>query len=321
VSVWLLFILARILVEAATGTSLDRGEARVRGSAVLCVFGLLLLWPPVLYNLEKGQLSILLAVLIAMTWRSLLHGRLSASGVWLGAATAVKVFPLLLGGYLLVRAPRAVAYFVASAGILTVGALTWMGLDALPAYLHHSSDNLAYWQTWPAVSYSLYGAAARLFIGGRWAEPILHAPTVARSLVTVISICLVGCATIVTWRGSPRDGREGSRFAVWATLLVLLNPLAMGHNGVLLALPIVLLVREIAGDHRMWPKIAWSAGVVLASIPRQTLMSLAPSPVEPSLSLSVIALPMWGTLLLFAVALASARGALTPESRFNRYVA
>lgn len=307
VSLWLLFILARILVETATGTYLDREQATVRRSAVLGAFGLLLLWPPVLYNLEKGQLSILLAVLIAMTWRSLREERLSISGVCLGAATAVKVFPLLLGGYLLVRAPRALAYFVASAGILTVGALAWMGLDALPAYLQHSSDNLSYWQTWPAVSYSIYGAAARLFIGGRWAEPILYAPAIARSLVAGISLSLIACATIVTWRGSSSDGREGSRFAAWATLLVLLNPLAMGHNGVLLALPIVLLVRELVRDPRMWPRIAWGAGVVLASIPRQTLVSLAPSPVDPSLSLSVIALPMWGTLLLFGVALALAR--------------
>jgi hypothetical protein len=83
--------------------------------------------------------------------------------------------------------------------------------------------------------------------------------------------------------------------------------LAMGHNGVLLALPIVLLVRELVRDRRMWPRLAWSAGVVLASIPRQTLVSLAPSPVAPSLSLSVIALPMWGTLLLFGVALTLTR--------------
>lgn len=314
VTLGLLFVLARVLVETATGTYFHPGEATVRRSAVLCAFGLLLLWPPVLYNLEKGQLSILLAVLIAMTWRSLREGRLSVSGACLGAATAVKVFPLMLGGYLLVRAPRSVAYFVASAGILTVGALMWMGLDALPAYLQHSSDNLSHWQTWPAVSYSLYGAAARLLIGGPWAEPILYAPAVARTLVAGVSMCLIGCATIVTWRGSSSDGREGSRFAAWAILLVLLNPLAMGHNGVLLALPIVLLVREIACDRRMWPKIAWSAGVALTSIPRQTLVRWAPSPVDPSLSLSVIALPMWGTLLLFAVALASTRGdALTPE--------
>lgn len=321
VSLWLLLMLARILVEAI-GPHLYREGARVRRPAVLSAFGLLLLWPPVLYNLEKGQLSILLAVLIAITWRSFLRERLSLSGACLGVATAVKVFPLLLGGYLLVRAPRALAYFVASAGLFTVGALMWMGLDALPAYLQHSSDNLSYWQTWPAVSYSLYGAAARLFIGGRWAEPMLYAPAVARSLVAGMSMCLVGCAMIVTWRGSSNDGREGCRFAAWAILLVLLNPLAMGHNGVLLALPIVLLVREIACDHRMWPKIACGAGVVLASIPRQTLLSLAPPPVDPALSLTVIALPMWGTLLLFTVALASARGDAAAASRvINRSAA
>lgn len=310
VSLVLLFALARILVEAASAADLNRHDATASRASVICAFGALLMWPPVLYNLEKGQLSILLALLIAMAWRSLNKQRMPIAGVCVGAAAAVKVFPLVLGGYFLVRAPRAVSYIVAAAGILTVAALMWMGLDALPAYLQHSSDNLSYWQTWPAVSYSLYGAAARAFVGGPWAEPMVHAPAMARTVVAGISVCLLACAALVTCRGSSSDGREGSRFAAWAALLVLLNPLAMGHNGVLLALPIVLLARELAGDRRTWPKLAWSAGMVLASIPRQTLLSLAPSPIDPALSLSVIALPMWGTLLLFAAALASTRAHL-----------
>jgi glycosyl transferase family 87 len=304
-----LFVLAALLTETVSGARLIGRATNVSGSAVTCAFGLLLLWPPALYNLEKGQLSILLATLVAVAWRSLVRRRFALAGACVGGAAAVKVFPLVLGGYLLVRAPRAVVYCVGIAGASTLLALTWMGLDALPAYLQHSAGNVSYWETWPAVSYSLHGAAARVLVGGQWAEPLVHAPAVARVLVAIASMFLVGCAALVSWRTPAGDGREDARFAVWATLLVLLNPLAMGHNGVLLALPIALLARALFDDCRTWPKFAWGAGVVLASIPRQTLLWLAPPPVDPWRSLSVTALPMWGTLLLFAVAMALARHA------------
>ena len=52
-------------------------------------------WPPVLYNLEKGQWSIALATLIALTWRDLGHGRERRAGVCLGIASLVKLTPLL----------------------------------------------------------------------------------------------------------------------------------------------------------------------------------------------------------------------------------
>jgi hypothetical protein len=306
-SLGLLFALAALLAETATRVSVDGRRTKLSGSAVMCSLGLLLVWPPVLYNLEKGQLSILLAVIVAAAWRALVVERFALAGAYIGVAAAVKVFPLVLGGYLVARAPRAIAYFAGIAGASTLLALAWLGLDALPAFLRHSAGNLSYWETWPAVTYSLHGAAARVFVGGQWAEPLLHAPALARSLVALASLFLVGCATLVSWRTSSHDGREESRFAVWATLLILLNPLAMGHNGVLLALPIVLLGRALLRNRQTWPKIAWGAGVVLASIPRQTLLLLAPAPVDPWRSLSVTALPMWGTLLLFAVAIALTR--------------
>ena len=61
ISIALLGALAFLLAEiAADAVGADR---RPTTSTVLTFFGLLLAWPPVLYNLEKGQFSILLAVL------------------------------------------------------------------------------------------------------------------------------------------------------------------------------------------------------------------------------------------------------------------
>jgi hypothetical protein len=85
----------------------------------------------------------------------------------------------------------------------------------------------------------------------------------------------------------------------------MLNPLAMAHTGVILALPILLVAQALASDHRVWPKVAWTLGVALVSIPGHMLIFLASNPIEPWQGVGLIALPMWGTLSLFLAAIAA----------------
>ena len=118
-------------------------------------------------------------------------------------------------------------------------------------------------------------------------------------------MALVAMVTAATWRHHPNDGREGARFSAWIALLVVLNPLAMAHTGVLLALPIVLIAMALESDPRRFPRLAWMTGVFLVSIPGQTLYALVSTPIEPWQGVAVIGLPFWGTLLLMASALAA----------------
>jgi hypothetical protein len=301
-SLGLLFALAVVLAEIVSGC-METSGCGPSTATTLSVFASLLVWPPVLYNLEKGQWSIVVSLLLALAWRCLERGKSAVAGACIGGAAAVKVFPVILGGYLLPRAPRAVIWFVAVGAIATLLPLTWMGPHALSAFMRQSQANVAYWETWPAVTYSLHGAAARLLIGGEWAQPLVNAPILTRYLVALASVALVGIAMLNTGRERMAGEREGARFATWTILLVTLNPLAMGHNGVVLALPIALTARALLSDQRIWPRLAWAAGVVLVSIPRQTIVSLAPVPVPPWQGLAIIALPLWGTMLLFGAAI------------------
>ena len=86
---------------------------------------------------------------------------------------------------------------------------------------------------------------------------------------------------------------------------MLLNPLAMARTGVILALPIMLVAQALASDQRVWPKVAWTLGVALVSIPGHTLIFLASNPIEPWQGVALIALPMWGTLSFFVAAIAA----------------
>jgi hypothetical protein len=303
-SLALLFALAVLLAEIVSGKDLGRVGGGPSTTTTMILFASLLAWPPVLYNLEKGQWSIAVALLVALAWRSLERAQSATAGACLGGAAAVKIFPVLLGGYLLRRSRRALVWLIVVGSVATIVPLIWMGPFALTGFMRQSQANLSYWETWPAVTYSLHGAAARLLVGGKWAHPLVAVPTVARYVVLLGSIALVGVAMLISGPTRLDDEREGARFAMWGILLVILNPLAMGHNGVLLALPIALTARALARDHRLWPKAAWAAGVVLVSIPRQTIIALAPVPVQPWRGLGVVALPMWGTLLLFTAAIA-----------------
>ena len=309
---WFAFSLALVFLLAAVlaGTLADQeGDqaARPQIKTVLFLFALLLEWPPVLYNLEKGQWSILLTVLVALGWRALSGGRLRQAGAWIGLAASVKVFPVLLGGYLLLRARPAFVWFAATGLLATALPLLFIGFDAFPAFIRESQMNLPYWETFPSVMFSLHGAFARLMIGGTWARPAVYAPAVARSLELVVTVGLLWLAVRTAMRATRAnrsDAATAGPFAAWCVLLPILNPQSLGHNGTLLALPLVLTARALLHDRRPWLKAAWAVALVLVSIPKQTLWRLAPPPIDPWEGIALIALPMWGALLLFAVAVA-----------------
>jgi hypothetical protein len=78
----------------------------------------------------------------------------------------------------------------------------------------------------------------------------------------------------------------------------------MGHNGILLALPIALIWRALTVDSRAWVRACWAGGLVLVSIPKETIFRLCPIPVDPVRSVAIVALPFWGAMLLFIAAVA-----------------
>jgi hypothetical protein len=303
VSIALLFLLAVLLAQVwSTG-----GRKGPPGfGVVLLIYAALLLWPPVQYNLAKGQWSILVALLLAFAWHFHARGYQRATGTTIGLAAAVKVFPVLLGLYLFARAPRALIW-AAIAGVAALALpLALMGPDTLRVFMEHSNANVSYWETFPAVTYSLHGLLARLLIGGEWARPLVHAPLAARVLGMLSALVLLAIAVKALRGRDGSDGHEGARFGAWMAVLVMLNPLAMAHTGVILALPILLVAQALHDDERAWPRLAWAAGVFLVSIPGHTLIFLASQPIEPWQGGLLIALPLWGTLSLFAAAVAAA---------------
>jgi Glycosyltransferase family 87 len=289
-----LAVLAFFLVEAS-------GRDDQRPALRAGLLGLVLLaWPPVLHNLSKGQWSLLLAALLAGGWAALERGRARAAGLCLGLAASLKATPLLLLGYLALRHRRAALAMtttVAVAGALSVAA---NGLLPWRAWFTDAPADVAAWQTWTANTVSLGGAVGRLFAGGPYAHPLVAAPSFAHAVTIALSLALVGVAALVTLRAPATPETERALFAAWASLVVVLNPLAWTHTAVLALLPLALLARASAS-------LLPIAALVVLTIPRETLAALAgPPPVRPFAGL-VLSLHAAAVLALFVHACTLAR--------------
>jgi hypothetical protein len=258
-------------------------------------FALLVLWPPVLHNLEKGQWSILLAALVALGFHALEQRQPRAAGVWLGLAASFKATPILLMGFLVLRQRRAawsMGATLAAAGLIS---LAVGGIAPWSAWIADVPRDVAAWQTWGANTASLNGLLARLLAGGPFARPIVALPALARALNVSLSLGLVAILSVLTRRAPATTKNERRLFAGWVALVVVLNPLAWTHTAILALIPIALLATEAP--------IAAAAALVALSVPRETLAALGgPQPVSPGRGL-VLSLHALALLLLFGISL------------------
>jgi alpha-1,2-mannosyltransferase len=259
------------------------------------LFLLLLVWPPVLHNLAKGQWSMFLAALLAAGWRALEGGRHRQAGAWIGTAASLKLTPLLLLGYLGLRYRRAAVAMAATMAVLTIA-----GMSTGDTGLHFAANvqrNTDTWQTWTANTASLNGFVARLFAGGPWARPLWHAPLLARALTLALGVSLVLCALRLTRRS---DTHDGLLYGAWCALTILLNPLAWSHTLVIALVPLAELIRR-----RVRPGAVLAIAVIL-TIPRHTLARVAAlDPGAPAMA-PIVSLHALAVLALFVLAMRAA---------------
>jgi hypothetical protein len=310
-SIALAAVLARVLADVLAES---RGG---RAALTAVIFLLVLLWPPVLYNLEKGQWSLMLAALMALSWRALAAGRPTWAGAWIGLASMFKLAPAAVFPYFVLRRPRAAVALVVTIGVLAIGSVAVIGVDPWRAFLHQAPANITFWEDRLENDVSVTALATRLFSAGRHAEPLADVPMTARLLAGLITVGLIGAALVPTWRLPARTSPtlEGALFALWSILGALLNPLAWLHTSIPLLLPAALVLRAATDPElplrsgiRMGCRVAIVLAIALLSLPRETLMVLAGSaPVSPGRVLAVLALPCYGALALFGAAAVVAR--------------
>jgi hypothetical protein len=310
--VWLILSLVAVAWLSWSLEAIRRPERRPSLARFGLVAALVVLWPPTLHCLEKGQWSIWLAAFLAAGYRALERGRSGRAGVLVGLAASLKTTPLVLIGLLFARSRRATGAMVVTVLALAGLATALLGLDKWRAFVADGPRDIAAWSTWLANTASLQGVYARLWSAGPFTRPLFVAPVLVRGAFAATSAALLAAAVLVGWRRRRAGEALGSCWsAAWFALPVLLNPLGWTHVVVMLLVPLVVALR----DGRPATRAVAVVALAVLSIPRQTLMAWAgPMRVHPLPAL-VLGMHAVAAVALYVALLADRPTERTPPSR------
>jgi glycosyl transferase family 87 len=223
--------------------------------------GFAVLYPAVGDNFYFGQSQMLVLFLLTLTMRLLERGRERAAGCALAVAGLLRIFPLIMLGFLLVRSRwRAFGYMIAGvvAGLAITAAFAGIeavaGFSAAIPFVTNSN-----WLIRPA-NVALGSFIARIFIycGGL---PLGPGVEVALRLVAASAEATLLCATALATSARAGDHEFDARaFCLWVVATVLLAPTAWLHYLVLMFIPFAAILsawmRGGASARTVWTAVA-----------------------------------------------------------------
>lgn len=274
--------------------------------AIFPVVMVLLICFPVRQHVRLGQLNLLLLLLITAVWVADRRGRWVWAGVWLGAAVAIKIFPVLLIFYWLLRR-RWRPILVTVLSTIACTAATAAVLGAAP---FHDFVTLALpairlsWSGWSNLS--LTSLWSKLFnpAASERVTPLIDSPALAWVFTAVSAGIVLGWlfALVRKVESTATDGF----YAASVLAMLLLSPVTWSHYLVLLWLPAALL----------WPVVFTARAPRLIFVLCLVLLCIDPLPLWKALlnwpagvagpvqTLTVLALPTYALAGLFACAMA-----------------
>lgn len=226
---------------------------------------------PLQTNFEHQNLNPLLLALIAAGMLQLVKGGPATAGVLIGTATALKVFPALLIGLLLLRNRRAALVAMATAVVLTLVPVAVYGVGPYEQLLRD------FWRLansgWPARgnNQSLVAAIDRYvngFSGGGVREldgtiAIVHGAASALMLAAALWTA-VRCRT-------PDRPTLVIQFAAVTCVAVLLSPIAWDHYWLLMFPAFLILFDSTPWLGRVGRNLSFAAAVLVTGLSPLTL--------------------------------------------------
>jgi hypothetical protein len=208
----------------------------------------LLLHPGTVACLCVGNVSLVLFLLITLGWREYRRARSELAGVWLGLATALKLFPgLLLVGLVVGRAWRSVMTAAAVIAACWAAAVFVVGFDDATFYVRSRAPENAKAFVSHGFNLSVAGVAHRTFglpnsyspwLGRAWVDPAL-----AESLAWVLrtAVGLIVAFGLLRARGT--QNYPDRAFTILVPGMLLLSPLTWLHAVTMMILPVAILAR------------------------------------------------------------------------------
>jgi hypothetical protein len=245
---------AALTAALLVGALAPRASRRERILAMLALVS----WQPVLASVRDGQVSVIIGALLVLAWTELRGGRDWRAGAVVGAAAALKLYPLLLVVFLAVRRRRAAA----------AAALVITGAAGVAALILGPDTWVDYAASARTIAWSFAGAPYNLSLLPRL-QGVVPVSFAGFAFPIVAAAAVVATLLIVTRGGAaaPLVRRVDVEFASMATLALLLSPVAWHHYVFMLVLPLVILVADAWGGGRRAPLVAAVALVALLSLP------------------------------------------------------
>jgi hypothetical protein len=201
------------------------------------------LFPPVLFNLHKGQVNIVVLLLLALTYWLCRRGLDAAAGVALGVAVMIKVIPVILLLYFVWKR-KSPLILAAIATIIVIGVLGLLivGVGPHATYLIDVIPSLAEPRPNPS-NQSLGGFFSLLFIENEYTNHLIHSPTLWNTLTLAFSVAAgAGIAALCSRQSVSPLHTELELALVIATMPLIAN-IAWVDMFVLLVFPYAVLFK------------------------------------------------------------------------------
>ena len=230
-------------------------------------------WQPVLASIRHANQSLIVSSLILLCWYLLRKEKDLLSGFVLGLAIALKVYPCILLGYLIMRRFRAFAAAVVTTVALTLFVAIVVGVDGLSGFAR-TAGVITHTFGLARNNVSLLSVISGTL---RVVDPSSALPMVVYILTALI--CVVGVTAVVYLSRSHITERvvQGDiEFALFSCLICLLSPIVWPHYFSLLLLPLAIIARHGVDWSRDRPeKLFFLLVVLVLSVPDQPLRTLA----------------------------------------------
>jgi alpha-1,2-mannosyltransferase len=267
---------------------------------------LLLTSGPVALTIFQGQLHAVLLAIIVGAWCADRAGREQIAGALLGLAGAIKLSPILLLGYFLIRYRwRAVC----------AGVLVFVAANALVFFILGPSIFSEYLAVLPQVAphrsnlanAALPGFWAKLFnpAPGRVIAPLVQSQGIDL-LGTCTSIATITILAAVAIRRASARGHKDLAFGVAVIALLLVGPLIWEHTLLVLVLPLGILAHGWAAWGKPRRTLFLSTVVAVWLIPytfRIIALKIHCAPLPPWITVTFLSYQCYALLILFALSI------------------
>jgi len=275
----------------------------------LAVFALA--FTPLADNFRWAQSQTVVLLGLAMIFAFAREHRDAPAGIALGVLGLLRVYPLVMGGYLLSRRRwRSIAWMAATIAIGGAATVAILGTAALHSYL--GVLGLASGSHWLSLdprlglggaNFSLNAFIARPLEAIFGDEPSRRVAVFQRDFIAMADVAILAGAFYATRRGDDDDGRA---FSLWVVTMLMVSPIVWAHYLAVLLVPFAQIALgalngRVARRTWSWARISWC--VIVLATPIVAILGVA----FPYTDWRVAALSESGFLGLLAAWLAMRR--------------